>query len=95
MAWHAGSFTLSPGASTRVSYWWGDDHGVQELLNSCSSSVMNGLRVVANTLRATAYGTTRTSDGLTVTYFVDVTNDGPVCTSNFTIIGFGDIGTGA
>lgn len=93
MAWHSGSFTLSPGASTRLSYWWGDDHGVQyaEPMQLISNEPPP---VVANTLRVTAYGTVRNSDGLSVTYFFDMTNDGPG-TSNFTAIGFGDIGTGA
>ncbi len=93
MAWHSGSFTLSPGTSTRILYWWGDDHGVQyaEPMQIYSNEPPP---IVANTLRATAYGTIRNSDGLSVTYFVDLTNDGPG-TSNFTIVGFGDISTGA
>jgi hypothetical protein len=49
--------------------------------------------IPANTLRATACGTIRNSDGLSVTYFVDMTNDGPGV-SHFTIIGFGDTATG-
>lgn len=93
MAWHyGGTFTLSPGASTRISYWWGDDHGVQyaEPMQYISNDPPP---IVPRTLKATAFGTTRNSDGETVTYFVDVTNEGPGV-SNFTIIGFGDIGTG-
>lgn len=93
MAWHGGNMTLNPGWSTRVFYSWGDDHGVQyaEPLQLISNI---GPPIIANTLRVTAYGTIRNSDGLSVTYFFDVTNDGPG-TSNFTAIGFGDIGTGA
>ncbi len=93
MAWHLGNFTLSPGAGGRASFWWGDDHGVQfaEPLQLLSNEPPP---IVANTLRVTAYGTVRNSDGLSVTYFFDMTNDGPG-TSNFTIIGFGDLSTGA
>lgn len=93
MAWHIGSFTLSPHASAGFTYWWGDDHGVQyaaplQLLSNIPPPIP------ATALRATDYGTIRNSDGLTVTYFVNVTNDGPAV-STFTIIGFGDqsIGT--
>ncbi len=93
MAWHGGSFTLSPGASGTVFYGWGDDHGVQyaEPMQVISNEPPP---IVANTLRVTAYGTTRNSDGLTVTYFFDMKNDGPGV-ANCTAIGFGDIGTGA
>ncbi len=93
MAWHAGNLTLSPGASGRYNYWWGDDHGVQysEPIQVISNEPPP---VVANTLRVTGYGTVRNSDGQSVTYFLDVTNEGPgVC--NFTLTGFGDIMTGA
>lgn len=93
MAWHGGNFTCGPGVSGRVSYGWGDDHGVQyaEPMQLISNDPPP---IVANTLRVTAYGTVRNSDGLTVTYFFDMTNDGPG-TSTFTAIGFGDISTGA
>jgi hypothetical protein len=76
-----------------MSYGWGDDHGVQyaEPLQVISN---NPPPIVANTLRVTAYGTIRNSDGLSVTYFFDMKNDGPG-TTNFTVIGFGEIGTGA
>jgi len=92
MAWHFGNFTLSPGAFARASYGWGDDHGVQyaEPLQRISNEPPP---TGANTLRVTAYGTVRNSDGLSVTYFFDMTNDGPGV-SNFSVIGFGDIGTG-
>ena len=93
MAWHAGNFSLSPGQSGRYFYWWGDDHGVQyaEALQVISNEPPP---TIANTLRVTAYGAIRNSDGESATYFLDVTNDGPGV-SNFTLIGFGDIGTGA
>ncbi len=93
MGWrYGGSFSLGPGASTRVSYWWGDDHGVQysepmQLISNDSPPIP------VNTLRTTSYGTIRNSDGETVTYFLDVTNDGPGV-STYTIIGFGDLKTG-
>jgi len=93
MAWHSGNFTWGPGVSGRVSYWWGDDHGVQfaEPMQTISNEPPP---IVANTLRTTAFGTVRNSDGLSVPYFFDLTNDGPG-TSTFTAIGFGDTQTGA
>jgi len=93
MAWNAGNFTLSPGASGWYWFSWGDDHGVQfaEPMQLISNEPPP---IVANSLRVTDYGTIRNSDGLSVTYFLDMTNDGPG-TSNFTLIGFGDLSTGA
>ncbi len=93
MGWHGGSFTFGPGVSGTFLYGWGNDHGVQfaepmQLLSNI------GPPIVENTLRTTSFGTIRNQDGLSVTYFLDVTNDGPG-TSTFTIIGFGDTQTGA
>lgn len=93
MAWHSGNFTFSPGTTARASYGWGDDHGVQYAV-PLQIYGNDPPPIVANTLRVTAYGTVRNSDGLSVTYFFDMSNDGPGV-SNFTGIGFGDIGTGA
>jgi hypothetical protein len=93
MAWHTGNYTLSPGASARLSFWWGDDHGVQ-FAEPMQLIANDPPPIPANTLRVTDYGTIRNSDGLTVTYFFDFTNDGPG-TTNYTAIGFGDLSTGA
>jgi hypothetical protein len=93
MAWHAGNYTLSPGVSTRIFYWWGDNHGVQyaepmQLLSNDPPPLGAG-----SPLKVTAQGTIRNTDGYSVTYFLDVTNEGPGVW-NFAIIGFGDIRTG-
>jgi hypothetical protein len=92
MAWNAGSFTLSPGTGFRVYYGWGDDHGVQFALPLQVISNI-GPPVVNNNLMVTAYGTARNPDGLSVTYILDMNNEGPG-TSSFTLVGFGDEKTG-
>ena len=82
MSWNAGHFSLAPGASVRISYWWGDDHGPQ----FAEGREFNG-STTGNSLRVGDDGTIRNGDG-SVTYFVDTINEGPNV-ATFELIGGG------
>ena len=78
--WKTGQWTLYKGQSWRIQYWWGDDHGpsfaeIKEFTGSTRG----------NKLVVTAYGTIRNTDN-TVTYFIDIKNEGPQV-ATFELIG--------
>lgn len=70
-SWSYGSITLYPGNTYRWGYTWHDDHGVSYAQPREFTGSTKG-----NRLKVSYYGTIRNSDG-TMTYFVDIYNEGP------------------
>jgi hypothetical protein len=70
MSWNTGHFSLNPGQTLDISYWWGDDHGPQMALGrEFTGSTLNNLLTAEN------QSINRNSNN-SLTYMVPIFNQG-------------------